>query len=528
MTHSLGKRGETLKRITKIDAVTSQSKKKLRVAAYCRVSTDSEAQLESLEAQKSHYENYIAARDDWEFAGLYFDEGVTATSAENRTALMQMMKDCESRKIDFVITKSISRFSRNTTDCLELVRKLLDLDIPIFFEKENINTGSMESELFLAILSSMSQDESSSISLNSQWSIKNRFQNGTYKISYPPFGYGWNGEEMVVNTEQAEIVKRIFAEVLSGKGTKAIADGLNADRVPTKKGGKWTASTINGMLKNEKYTGDVIFQKSYTDSCFKRRTNNGERDQYMIAEHHEAIISKEDFETVAALLERRAAEKSIVSGIGKYQKRYAFSGKIICGECHSTFKRRTHYKKEQSYAAWCCNTHIEDKEKCSMKYIRDDDLQLAFITMMNKLIFAHKMILKPLIETLKASGTDSNLQRSQEIQTLLLKNKEQRETLTRLMTSGYIDKIVYTKENNELLMQAENYRRETQMLAVNATDDNTKVSELNSLFRFAEKANTLLCFDEELFSRHVSRIIVYSRQEVGFELKCGLVLRERM
>jgi len=163
-----------------------------------------------------------------------------------------------------------------------------------------------------------------------------------------------------------------------------------------------------------------------------------------------------------------------------------------------------------------------------MKYIRDNDLQLAFITMMNKLIFAHKLILKPLLEELRASGTDSNLQRTHEIQTLLLKNKEQREALTRLMTSGYIDKIVYTKENNELLMQAENYRRETQMLAGSATDDNAKVSELNSLLRFVEKSNMLLCFDVELFSRHVSCIVVYSRQEVGFELKCGLMLRERM
>lgn len=249
-----------MKKITKIDAVMSQTKKLLRVAAYCRVSTDSDAQLESLDAQKSHYENYIATRDDWEFAGLYYDEGVTGTSAEKRTALMQMITDCENGKIDFVITKSISRFSRNTTDCLELVRKLLDLDIPIFFEKENINIGSMESELFLSILSSMSQDESSSISLNSKWSIENRFKNGTYKVGYPPYGYEWNGEEMVINNEQADVVKTIFADVLKGKGTKAIADKLNADGIPSKKGGKWSASTINGMLKNEKYTGDVIFQ----------------------------------------------------------------------------------------------------------------------------------------------------------------------------------------------------------------------------------------------------------------------------
>lgn len=163
-----------MKKITKIEAAESKSKKKLRVAAYCRVSTDNDAQLESLDTQKTHYESYISARNEWELAGIYVDEGISGTSAEKRTELMKMMADCETGKIDFVITKSISRFSRNTTDCLEMVRKLLDLNNPIFFEKENINTGSMESELFLSILSSMAQDESASNSLNNQWAIKRR------------------------------------------------------------------------------------------------------------------------------------------------------------------------------------------------------------------------------------------------------------------------------------------------------------------------------------------------------------------
>ena len=180
-----------MKKVTKIDEITSVSSadKKIKVAAYCRVSTDSDAQLESLDAQKTHYENYISSRDDWEFVGLYYDEGISGTKKEKRYELMRMINDCEAGKIDFVITKSISRLTRNTTDCLELVRKLLDLNIPIFFEKENINTGSMESELFLSLLSSMAEDESTSISENSKWSIQKRFQNGTYKISCPPYGY---------------------------------------------------------------------------------------------------------------------------------------------------------------------------------------------------------------------------------------------------------------------------------------------------------------------------------------------------
>lgn len=239
-----------MKKVTKLgaDKATRAKNKRLRVAAYCRVSTDTDAQLESLEAQKQHYETYIAGRDDWEFAGLYFDEGISGTKKERRPELLRMIADCEVGKIDFVITKSISRFARNTTDCLEMVRKLLDLSIPIYFEKENLNTSSMESELFLAILSSMAEGESTSISENNKWSIQKRFQNGTYKLSYPPYGYDWDGEQMVIHPEQAETVRWIFAQVLSGKGTQAVANELNENGVPSKKGGRWTATTVRGML----------------------------------------------------------------------------------------------------------------------------------------------------------------------------------------------------------------------------------------------------------------------------------------
>ena len=324
-----------MKKVTKIaEAANTKVKlKKIRVAAYCRVSTDSDAQLESLEAQKTHYETYITSRDDWEFAGLYYDEGITGTKKDKRPELMRLIGDCKAGRIDFIVTKSISRFSRNTTDCLELVRNLLDLNIPIFFEKENINTGSMESELFLAILSGMAESESVSISENSKWSIQKRFENGTFKCSYPPYGYDWDGEQMVINPEQAAVVKEIFAALLSGKGTHAIADDLNRRGVSSKRGGRWTATTIRGMLSNEKYVGDCLFQKTYSDSQFVRHNNHGEQTQYMVTDHHEPIISREDFEAARIFISQRASEKGVTKGTDKYQNRYAFSGKIICGEC---------------------------------------------------------------------------------------------------------------------------------------------------------------------------------------------------
>ena len=514
-----------MKKVTKI-AETASSKvklKKSRVSAYCRVSTDSDAQLESLEAQKTHYENYITARDDWEFAGLYYDEGITGTKKDKRPELLRLIDDCKAGKIDFIVTKSISRFSRNTTDCLDLVRKLLSQRIPIYFEKENINTGSMESELFLAILSSMAEGESVSISENSKWSIQKRFENRTFKCSYPPYGYDWDGEQMVINQEQAAVVKEIFAALLSGKGTHAIADNLNRRCVPSKRGGRWTATTIRGMLSNEKYIGDCLFQKTYSDSQFVRHSNHGEQAQYMVRDHHEPIISREDFEAAQAFVKQRASEKGVVKGTEKYQNRYVFSGKIICGECGGTFKRRIHSCTGYKYAAWCCNTHIEDKHKCHMLFVKDEALKLAFITMMNKLIFSHRIILKPYLEALKNTSTDDSLHRIQQVQTMLAQNTEKRETLTRLMTQGIIDPVLYNQETNELLTQADGFRDEIEALKNEVSGDVTKVTETTALIHFAEKSAMLQEFDEDLFERFVKRIIVHS-----FELKCGVTLRERM
>ena len=205
-------------RITKIEATRTSPKRKIRVAAYARVSTDSDEQLLSLETQKAHYEEYIKSCPDYEFAGLYYDEGISGTKITKRDELQRLLKDCEDGKIDRVITKSISRFARNTADCLEMVRRLSQLKISIYFEKENIDTDHMSSELMLSILSSIAESESRSISENSKWSVKRRFENGTFIISCPPYGYENKDGKMVVVPEEAEVVKDIFRMSLSGMG----------------------------------------------------------------------------------------------------------------------------------------------------------------------------------------------------------------------------------------------------------------------------------------------------------------------
>ena len=518
-----------MKKVTKITQNTAESPEqpKLRVAAYCRVSTGSEEQLESLEAQIQHYEAYIKANPAWEFAGVYYDEGITGTKKEKRPELLRMIADCENNKIDLIVTKSISRFARNTIDCLELVRRLINLGIFVYFEKEELNTGSMESELMLSILSQLAQSESSSIAENNKWSIERRFKNGTFKISCPPYGYGAVDGELIVNEAEAEIIRFIFAEILSGKGCGKIAEALNNRDIPTRRGGPWSATTIRGMVGNEKYTGDAILQKTYTDDSFNRHVNYGEKKQYLVKNNHNSIISHEVFEAAQIAIVQRAMEKGLEKRSGKSQNRYPYSGKITCGNCGGTFKRRTH-ESGRHKIAWCCITHLEDKEKCSMKYIAEPDFEYAFVTMMNKLIFGHKTVLMPLLESLRGISSNDSMTSIRELDKKLEENAEQRNILVGLMTKGYLEPAVYNRGNNELLQEAERIKRQKESLVRFINNDTQNLSEVGELLHFASRAAMLTGFDGDVFKSFVKRIIVHSRSEIGFELKCGITLKERL
>lgn len=518
-----------MKTVTKIGGqlVFPTQKHKLRVAAYCRVSTDSEEQLVNLATQRKHYEAYITANPDWEFAGIYYDEGITGTKKEKRPALLRLIDDCEHKKIDFIVTKSISRFARNTTDCLELVRKLLELTVYIYFEKENLNTGSMESELMLSILSGLAENESVSIAENSTWSIQRRFQNGTFKLAYAPYGYDVIEGKLVLQPEQAPIVKAMFDQTLAGIGTDAIAKELNAKKIPAKRGTHWTATTVRGILKNENYTGDAIFQKTYTDSHFNRHHNHGEKDKYRVEHHHEAIITKDMFEATQQVIRQRGKEKGALPQDKKYQNRYPFSGIIRCHQCGATFKRRIQ-GGHNSYVAWCCATHVADTTKCSLKYIKEAALEYAFVTMMNKLIFGHAFVLKPLLASLRTLHSNDSITVIQDLDTKLAENAEHQKTLAYLLTKKYLEPAMYQKGNNELLQEAEQWQHQKDSLVDFLNDDNKTVHETRELLQYTCKAKMLTGFDEAVFQQFVEQILAYSRTNIGFKLKCGITLRERL
>ena len=269
-----------------------------------------------------------------------------------------------------------------------------------------------------------------------------------------------------------------------------------------------------------------MLQKTYTDVHFHRHKNHGEVECYLLSDHHIPIVSRETFAKANAVIRQRAAEKGIVYGTGKYQKRYAFSGKVICGKCGSTCKRRIHSGNE---IAWTCAAHIESAQKCPMKYVREEVLEAAFITMLNKLIFSRKHILKPLLEQLKANSNDENVRRMQELQKQLESHAEKKNTLHRLYAQKVVDPVLFRQEMNALQKQAESCRMEIAQLEQETHGETEIIAELKLLLQFTEQHSAMLTeFQETWFSAFAEQIILYDRNHIGFRLKCGLLLKEEI
>lgn len=351
---------------------------KKRVCAYARVSTGSELQGESLESQVTYYNNLIKSNPDYEFVGIFADRGITGTT-DNRPEFQRMINKARNGEIDLIITKSISRFARNTSVMLETVRELKTLNVEVRFEKENINTLSGDGELMLTILSSFAEEESKNISENTKWSMKKKFQRGELVINTKLF-LGYDKDEfgdLVVNREEAKIVHRIFTDYLAGKGVFTIARELNDKGVPTIKGGLWQESTILQILKNEKYKGDAHLQKYYTPDYLMNRSfkNNGEVDSYYIEGNHPPIVSKEMWEKVQEEIIRRAEEKGNIEGDRvKYTNRYPLTGMLFCSKCGFSLRRRTWNSKHScKKIVWQCSNYIiNGKASCSGTKVDDE------------------------------------------------------------------------------------------------------------------------------------------------------------
>lgn len=357
---------------------TSQKVKKKKVCAYVRVSKNEPLQMKSLKNQTNYYKRKITNNPNYEYAGVFVDGGITGTT-EKRPELQRMISLAKTGEIDLIITKSVSRFARNTVVTLEMVRELKEAGVGVIFEKENINTLLKDSELMLAVLSSYAQEESRSISENAKWGIRKKFENGEVIINTERF-LGYDKDEngnLVINKKEAKIIERIFKEYLSGKGCFTIAKEFNEENIPTVTGAKWNESTILQMLKNEKYKGDAILQKYYSPNYLNSRTvrNNGVLDSYYIQNNHEAIVPRELWEEVQIEIKKRAtANGNTKETKKKYQNRYPLTKMLYCSKCGATLRRRTWNSKLPSKKiVWQCSNYVRNgKKACDGTSIADE------------------------------------------------------------------------------------------------------------------------------------------------------------
>ena len=384
----------------------------LKVAAYCRVSTDDKEQKTSYEAQIQYYTDKINKNPEWQMAGIFADEGITGTQAKKRPQFQKMIRLCRQGKIDMILTKSLSRFARNTVDSLDYIRELRTLGIAVISEKENINTLTAESEMLITIMSCFAQAESESISKNVSWGVRQSFKNGNVPIQYAKLlGYkkGENGLPEII-PDEAEIVKEIFHSYLDGMSLRQIADSLNDRAVKTKhKQTTWQPEIVKSILVNEKYTGDALLQKTYITDCITKKTrkNNGELPMYLVKNHHEPIVSRADFNRVQEEMARRSAKRVIADKLtkgkqGRYSAKYALSELLICGECGTHYRRVTWTAKGFKEIKWRCISRIQyGKKKCHCSPTVDEQaLHKAIVSAINEFCEVKDDVAKVLRESI--------------------------------------------------------------------------------------------------------------------------------
>jgi site-specific DNA recombinase len=509
---------------------------KKRVCAYCRVSTDTEEQLTSYEAQVSYYKGYIKSKPEWEYAGIYADEGITGTTTKHRVDFNRMIEDALKGKIDLIITKSISRFARNTLDCLKYVRLLKEKGVGVYFEKENIDTLDSKGEVLLTILSSLAQDESRNISENSRWGIVRRFQQGKVRVNHKRF-LGYDKDEngdLIINEEEAKIVKRIYKEYLSGNGYAAIAKGLTKDGLRNGAGNtKWYASNIRQILTNEKYMGDALLQKTVTVDFLthKRVKNTGQVQQYYVKNSHSAIVSKEVFKLVQEEMKRRAALQGYSQETrSRHTNKYPFSGKVICGNCGCRVRRKRwggneKYKKYK----WVCVNHADNGNKaCEMKAIDEEKLKLAYVKAINAFIENKDDFINKMMENIEKVFSEDSYDTS-DIDKKIEEFQKQVLNLVRLSVKSGLDSSIYTEEYERIVGEIKKLTKEKSEfdnIKLKRQEGMKQIEKIEKMLK--EKEGLIREFDDKLFKETVESIKAISAEEVEFIFREGVSIKERL
>lgn len=488
--------------------------RKIRMAAYCRVSTDSADQINSFIAQMRYYSEYIRSNENMTFVDIYADEGITGTCINKREEFKRMMKDCKNRKIDRVIVKSVQRFARNSLECIESVRELAECDVSVYFENDNIDTKNMNSEMILYIKSAFAQCESLSASKRISTSLRMKMENGTFVAPSTPYGYRLVDKQLVICTEEAEIIKQIFSWYLEGVGMNSIASKLNQKLEKP----LWNESHIRYIITNERYIGDMMMQKSYTPDILPlcHKLNRGERAKYYAENTHEPIVSKEDFYAAQKLLSIRE-DKYLKKTNGE---KLFLSGKIRCRKCEWIYKKIT--RKSGDYFG--CSKKIKLGNLCTSKNYSEVMVFNAFVEMYNRLKTNEKVLLDETItqlQNLKIRIAMANTQVA-EIDSEIASLSEQNAIYSTLHSKGVIDDISFFEKFDSIKKQMEALRvRRTKLIS--EEEDERCIEELRHLKRVLNKApKSISEMDTELFESIVSLIYAEQNGKLTFCLLGGL------
>lgn len=507
---------------------------KIRVAAYARVSTELDEQESSFKNQQDHFMKLADENaDQWKFVGLYSDDGISGKFAESRNGFTNLINDCDAGKIDKIITKSVSRFARNTLECIAIVRKLKEKGIAIYFEKENIDTLAENSEFILTLMASLAEEESRSISRNVKWTIKKKFEAGEVILCTTTF-LGYDKDEnknLVINENQAVIVRRIYKEFIEGKSPAKIAKDLKADKIPSACGGvSWTSSTIRRLIQNEKYCGDVILQKTFKpDFLSKERIKNeGQADMYFIRDHHPAIINKEDWEYAQMELNRRCIKpKSTHEGIRDYtSEKSEFSGIIYCGNCGYVYESHKQYHggSKKYTMTNLCSSHRNHPKMCKSKPIRTTDMEALFVRSMNHLIDKKEDSfekLKNLKEEIISSGSETKLMENKFSITSYEAEMEKIAEMPR-------DKAKkFEQRANELRYKVGCLEDENTNLTFKIHCEKFRLQKICELEDFIKKGKKLSKFNAQQMRNTVYTIKIEPGQKAAqVKFECGLEVRE--
>ena len=499
-------------------------KETLRVAAYCRVSSDSADQKHSYAAQIRAYTDLIGSHPGWELVDIYADEARTGTRADIREDFQRLLADCRKGKIDKVLVKSISRFARNTRDCLAALRELFALGVSVEFEEDHIDTGTLTTELMVSVSGALAQQESVSISQNQRMSYQRRMQRGEFITCCAPYGYRLvDGKHLEIEPREAAIIRWIFECYLEGRSTDWIAAELSRRNIETPRGeANWGRTTIQRMLANEKYIGDSLCQKAYTTDIlpFLRRPNCGEADQYYVEQTHPAILSRETYQRAQELHRRKSRRAQPANII------YPLSKKMICGQCGARFSRRT----AKHTAVWVCRTHQKQADACPVGRIPEAEIYAAFVRMYNKLRTNATTLFKPALEQLEA--LDSAVHRDNPA--MLAVNREIADTaeqsykLQHLQAAGLLDMETCAAKHSALGGRLAQLREQRRRLLQNEELDELILPIRKTIDAIHDGPERLECFKETLFAELVDHIIVESQTSIRFHLRGGIELREQI